>query len=74
MGCAMVFLEVARRQVLAIRNIDYYWLQFNGKGRIDKKEWEKGMRLGMELLPSIACQESVRLLLWDLSYSLNVWA
>jgi hypothetical protein len=28
-------------------------LQFNGKGRIDKKEWEKGMRLGMELLPSL---------------------
>ena len=51
--CAMVFLEVAGRQVLAIRNIDYFLLQFNDKGRIDKKEWEKGMRLGMELLPYI---------------------
>jgi len=51
--CAMVFLEVAGRQVLAIRNIDYFLLQFNDKGRIDKKEWEKGMRLGMELLPSL---------------------
>ncbi len=51
--CAMVFLQVAGRQVQAIRNIDYFLLQFNDKGRIDKKEWEKGMRVGMELLPSI---------------------
>jgi hypothetical protein len=47
----MVFVEVARRQVLAIRNIDYFWLSFDRNGRIDKKEWEKEMRLGMELLP-----------------------
>ena len=51
--CAMVFVEVARRQVLAIRNIDYFLLPFDDNGRIDKKEWEKGIRLGMELLPSI---------------------
>jgi hypothetical protein len=51
--CAMVFLEVAGREVLAISHSDYFWLQFNDKGRIDKKEWEKGMRLGMELLPSL---------------------
>ena len=49
--CAMVFLEVAGRQVLAIRNIDYFLLPLDDKGRIDKKEWEKGMRLGMDLLP-----------------------
>jgi hypothetical protein len=51
--CAMVFVEVAGRQVLAIRNIDYFLLHFDAKGQINKKEWEKGMRLGMELLPSI---------------------
>jgi hypothetical protein len=51
--CAMVFLEVAGRQVLAITHIEYFLLQFNDKGRIDKREWEKGMRLGMELLPSL---------------------
>jgi hypothetical protein len=51
--CAMAFLEVAGRRVLSIRNIDYFWLSFDDKGRIDKKEWENGMRLGMELLPSI---------------------
>jgi len=51
--CAMAFLEVAGRRVLSIRNIDYFWLSFDEKGRINKKEWEKGMRLGMELLPSI---------------------
>ncbi len=51
--CAMVFSEVERRRVLAIRNIDYFWLSFDDKGRINKKEWEKGMRLGLELLHSI---------------------
>ena len=51
--CVMAFSEVAGRQILAIRNIDYFWLSFDVKGRINKKEWEKGMRLGMELLPSI---------------------
>jgi hypothetical protein len=50
---AMVFVEVARRQVLAIRHIDYFFLQFDDKGRISKKEWEKGMRLGIELLPPL---------------------
>jgi hypothetical protein len=56
--CAMAFSEVAGRRVLSIRNIDYFWLSFDDKGRIDKKEWEKGMRLGMELLPSIPDGES----------------
>jgi hypothetical protein len=49
--CAMVFLQMAGKQVLSIRNIDYLLLTFDDKGRIDKKEWEKGMRLGMDLLP-----------------------
>ena len=51
--CAMAFLEVSGRQVLAIKNIDYSLLHFDAKGRIDKKEWEESMRLGMELLPHI---------------------
>jgi len=51
--CAMVFSLVAGRRGLSIRNIDYFWLSLHDKGRIDKKGWEKGMRLGMELLPSI---------------------
>jgi hypothetical protein len=55
--CAMAFLEVAGRRVLAIQNIEYSILTFDAKGRIDKKEWEKGMRLGMELLPSIPDRE-----------------
>ena len=36
--CAMAFMEVVGRQVLAIRNIDYFLLHFDAKGRIDKKE------------------------------------
>jgi hypothetical protein len=51
--CAMVFVEVAGRQVLAIQNIQYSILTFDTKGRVDKKEWEKGMRLGMDLLPPL---------------------
>ena len=49
--CAMVFLQVAGRQVLSIRNVDYFLLPFDDKWRINKKEWGKGMRLGMDLLP-----------------------
>ncbi len=51
--CAMVFVEVAGRRVLGIRNIDYFLLTFDDMGQIAKKEWEEEMRLGMELLPSI---------------------
>ena len=51
--CAMAFVEVSGRQVLAIRNIEYSLLHFDAKGRLNKKEWEKGLRLGMDLLPSI---------------------
>jgi len=54
---AMVFLEVAGGQVQAIMNVEYFLLQFNDKGQIDKKEWEKGTHLGMELLPSILNEE-----------------
>ncbi|HMK76070.1 MAG TPA: hypothetical protein VK568_07810 [Thermodesulfobacteriota bacterium] len=39
--------------MLSIRNVDYFYLPFNVKGRIDKKEWEKGMRFGMELLAPV---------------------
>ena len=53
----MVFVEVAGRQVLYIRNVDYFLIPFDDKGRINKKEWEKGMRLGMELLPPLHDEE-----------------
>ena len=56
--CTTVFVEVAGRQVLSIRNADYFTLTFDPKGRIDRKEWERGMRFGMELLPSIPDRES----------------
>jgi len=56
--CAMVFLEVAGGQVLSIRNVDYFLLPFDDKGRINKKEWEKGMRLGMDLLPPLFSEEN----------------
>jgi hypothetical protein len=55
--CAVVFLEMAGRQVLSIRNVDYFLLPFDSKRQINKKEWEKGIRLGMELLPPILNEE-----------------
>ncbi len=57
MRCAMIFLQMTGRRVQAIRNVDYFLLRFNDKGRIDKKDWEKGMRLGMDLLPFIPNKE-----------------
>jgi hypothetical protein len=56
----MVFVEVARKQVLAIQDIRYSILTFDTKGRIDKKEWEKGMRLGMDLLPPLLNEQYSR--------------
>ena len=50
---AMVVVEVEGRQVLTIRNIEYSIFTFDAKGQIDKKEWERGMRLGIDLLPPI---------------------
>jgi hypothetical protein len=50
--CAMAVLEVAGRQVQTIRHIDYFVLPFDDKGRIDKEEWTRGVRLALELLPS----------------------
>jgi hypothetical protein len=58
MRCAMVFLQVAGRQVLSIRNIDYFLVPLDDKGRINKKEWEKGMHLGMDLLPPLLNEEN----------------
>jgi len=55
--CAMVFLEVAGRQVLSISDANYFLLPFDDKGRIDKKEWEKAMRLGMDLLPPLSDEQ-----------------
>jgi len=56
--CAIVVLQVAGRQVLSIRNVDYFYLPFDVKGRINKKEWGKGMRLGMELLPPLLNEQN----------------
>lgn len=44
----MVFVEVARRQVLVIRNIDYFLPPFDGTVRTSKNKWEKGTCHGME--------------------------
>ncbi len=58
--CAMVFLQVAGRQVLSIRNVDYFLLPFDAKGRINKKEWEEGVRLGMELMPPLPNEQHAK--------------
>jgi hypothetical protein len=48
----MAVLEVAGRQVQAIRQIDYFILPFDDRGQVDKKEWTRGVRLALEMLPS----------------------
>jgi len=50
--CAMAVLVVAGKQVQTIRHIDYFMLPFDDKGRVDEKEWTRGVRLALELLPS----------------------
>jgi hypothetical protein len=51
--CAMAILEVAGRQVERIRHIDYFILPFDAKGRIDKGEWTRGVRLALEMMPPV---------------------
>jgi hypothetical protein len=51
--CAMAILEMAGRKVLGIKHIDYFMLPFDGKGRIDKKEWTRRLRVALELPTSI---------------------
>ena len=51
--CAMAVLEVAGRQVQTIRHIDYFILPFDEKSRVDKKEWTRGLRLALEMLPPV---------------------
>ncbi len=51
--CAMAILEVTGRQVRTIRHIDYFILPFDAKGLIDKKEWTRGVRIALELMPSV---------------------
>jgi len=55
--CAMVFVDVTGRKVLAIQSIQYSILTFDARGRLDRKEWERGMRLGIELFPPINVEE-----------------
>ena len=51
--CAMAVLEMAGRRVRTIRHIDCFILPFDRKGRIDRKEWTRGVRLALELLPPV---------------------
>ena len=51
--CAMAILEVTGRKVLGVRHIDYFMLPFDGKGRIDKKEWTRRLRVALEPPPSV---------------------
>ena len=41
------------RQVQSIRHIYYFILPFDNKCRVDKKEWTRGVRLALEILPPV---------------------
>ncbi len=51
--CALAVLEVAGRRVLIIRHIDYFMLPFDAKGRINQREWTRGVRLALEMMPPV---------------------
>jgi len=53
----MVVLQVAGKRPLSIMHIDYFLIPFDAKGRLNKKEWERGIRLALELMPSVLRQE-----------------
>ncbi len=52
--CAMVYLEVERRIPQSIIRIDYKIIPYDDKGRIDRLEQEKEMRLVAEFMPSLS--------------------
>ena len=58
--CAMVVLEVIDRRPVAITHMDSFVIPFDPKGRINEKEWERGIRLAVELLPSVLEKQSSR--------------
>ena len=58
MRCAMIFLEVEKRKPLSIIRTDYYYLPFDGEGRIDSTEQEKQLRLSSEIVPPIFEEQS----------------
>ncbi len=52
--CAMVCLEVERRTPQSIIRIDYTIMPFDKKGRIDRSEQEKEMRLIAEFMSPLS--------------------
>ena len=56
--CAMLFLEMIDRRPVGIQNMDCFVIPFDAKGRVDRKEWERSMRLAMELLPPVLDKQS----------------
>ncbi len=54
---AMAILEVSGRRVRTVRHIDYFILPFDVEGRIDEKEWTRGIRIALELMPSVLSED-----------------
>ncbi len=51
--CALAVLDVAGRQVLTVRHIDYFFLPLDVEGRIDQGEWTQGVRLALEVMSTV---------------------
>jgi len=55
---AMIFLEVEKRKPLSVVRTEYYYLPFDGEGRIDSTEQEKQLRLSSQIVPPIFEEQS----------------
>ena len=54
---ALVVLDLVRRKPVGILHIQYAFLQFDSKGRLDIKEREREARMAVELFPSLHGKE-----------------
>jgi len=59
---ALVVVDLVDRKPIEIRHVEYSWLSFDSKGRLDRSEQEKEVRLAMEVLPSISGEESLQVI------------
>jgi hypothetical protein len=59
---ALVVVDLVDRKPTEIRHLEYSWLSFDSKGRLDRSEEEREARLAMEVLPPVSKEESLQVI------------
>jgi hypothetical protein len=59
---ALVVVELVDRKPIEIRHVEYSWLSFDSKGRLDRSEQRKEARLAIEVLPPVSGEESLQVI------------